>query len=104
MIIVTGAAGFIGRYVAGKLLDRGEEVVGVDDFNGYYDPALKQARVAALQDRPGFRLVKMDVAEPGAFAARPRVRAGSLLEPSRAHFRCVPLHRARPCHRRASPC
>ncbi len=69
MIIVTGAAGFIGRYVAQRLLDRGEEVVGVDDFNGYYDPALKEARVQALLDRPGFRMARMDVAEAGAFAA-----------------------------------
>ena len=68
MIIVTGAAGFIGRFVALRLLDRGEEVVGVDDFNPYYDPTLKQARVQALLERPGFRLVRMDVADAGAFA------------------------------------
>ena len=42
MIIVTGAAGFIGRFVCLRLLDRGEQVVGVDDFNSYYDPALKE--------------------------------------------------------------
>ena len=52
MIIVTGAAGFIGRHVAESLLDRGEEVVGVDEFNAYYDPALKEARVQALVGRP----------------------------------------------------
>ena len=69
MIIVTGAAGFIGRFVCERLLDRGEQVVGVDDFNPYYDPALKQARSQALLDRPGFRLERMDVAEPQAFAA-----------------------------------
>ncbi len=68
MIIVTGAAGFIGRFVSLALLDRGEEVVGVDEFNAYYDPALKEARVAALLERPEFRMVRMDVAEPGAFA------------------------------------
>ena len=68
MIIVTGAAGFIGRFVALALLDRGEEVVGVDDFNAYYDPALKQARIGALLERPGFRLERMDVADAEAFA------------------------------------
>ena len=68
MIIVTGAAGFIGRFVALGLLDRGEEVVGVDDFNAYYDPALKQARIGALLERPGFRLERMDVADAEAFA------------------------------------
>ena len=67
MIIVTGVAGFIGRFVALRLLDRGEEVVGVDDFNAYYDPALKEARIQALLERPGFRLARMDVAEAEAF-------------------------------------
>jgi UDP-glucuronate 4-epimerase len=68
LIIVTGVAGFIGRFVALRLLDRGEEVLGVDDFNGYYDPSLKDARVSALLERPGFKLERMDIAEPGAFA------------------------------------
>ena len=67
MIIVTGAAGFIGRFVALRLLDRGEDVVGVDDFNAYYDPGLKEARIEALLERPNFRLVRMDVAEAAAF-------------------------------------
>jgi UDP-glucuronate 4-epimerase len=69
LIIVTGAAGFIGRFVALRLLERGEEVVGVDEFNAYYDPSLKEARVAALLERPGFRLVRMDVARAEDFAA-----------------------------------
>jgi UDP-glucuronate 4-epimerase len=76
LIIVTGAAGFIGRFVAQRLLDRGEQVTGVDDFNAYYDPALKQARVQALLGRPGFRLVRMDVADAEAFAALVR-RSGA---------------------------
>jgi len=67
-IVVTGAAGFIGFHVAARLLDRGETVVGVDDFNPYYDPALKQARAARLEGRPGFSLVRADVAEPEGFA------------------------------------
>ena len=68
MIIVTGAAGFIGRFVAERLLDRGEQVVGVDDLNAYYDPALKHARLAPLLARRGFRFERMDVAEADAFA------------------------------------
>lgn len=69
MIIVTGAAGFIGRFVALRLLERGEEVVGVDEFNAYYAPSLKEARVKALLDHPNFRLVRMDVARAEDFAA-----------------------------------
>ena len=69
MIILTGAAGFIGAFVARRLLDRGEEVVGLDDFNPYYDPALKEARVRALLDHPRFTLRRMDVADAPAAQA-----------------------------------
>jgi UDP-glucuronate 4-epimerase len=68
-ILVTGAAGFIGHAVCARLLDRGEAVVGVDVFNAYYDPALKEARAATLAVRAGFRMVRMDIAEAEAFAA-----------------------------------
>ncbi len=68
-VVVTGAAGFVGSFVAARLLDRGEEVVGVDDFTPYYDPALKRARAARLQARSGFRLVEADVADADRFAA-----------------------------------
>ena len=68
-VIVTGAAGFIGHHTAERLLDRGEPVVGVDDFNAYYPPALKQARAERLRPRDGFRMVEMDVADADAFAA-----------------------------------
>jgi UDP-glucuronate 4-epimerase len=48
-VLVTGAAGFIGAAVCGRLLARGEQVVGVDNLNAYYDPALKRARLALLE-------------------------------------------------------
>ncbi len=67
-VIVTGAAGFIGMHVAERLLDRGETVIGVDVFNDYYDPALKAARAARLDGRPGFTMVRMDIADDKAFA------------------------------------
>ena len=62
-IIVTGAAGFIGMHTAERLLDRGETVIGVDVFNDYYDPALKEARAARLEGREGFRMVRADIAD-----------------------------------------
>jgi UDP-glucuronate 4-epimerase len=68
-VIVTGAAGFIGMHVAERLLDRGETVIGVDVFNDYYDPALKAARAARLDGRPGFTMVRMDIADDAAMMA-----------------------------------
>jgi UDP-glucuronate 4-epimerase len=62
-IIVTGAAGFIGRAVCQRLLERGEAVVGIDSFNSYYDPGLKAARIQTLEGLPGFRLVRGDIAD-----------------------------------------
>ena len=53
--LLTGAAGFIGAAVAQALLERGERVVGLDNLNSYYDPALKQARLARLQALAGPR-------------------------------------------------
>jgi UDP-glucuronate 4-epimerase len=71
-VLVTGAAGFIGAAVALRLLARGERVVGVDNLNPYYDPALKRARLALLEAAatPGqFRLAELDVADGGGLAA-----------------------------------
>lgn len=68
-VIVTGAAGFIGMHVAERLLERGESVIGVDDFNPYYDLALKAARADRLGQNARFRMVEMDIAEAPAFAA-----------------------------------
>ncbi|MCK5912150.1 MAG: NAD-dependent epimerase/dehydratase family protein [Caulobacter sp.] len=68
-VIVTGAAGFVGYHVAERLLDRGEAVIGVDVFNAYYDPALKEARATRLQGRDGFTMVRMDIADHDVLAA-----------------------------------
>ena len=66
--LVTGAAGFIGFHTAMRLLDRGETVVGVDNLNSYYDPSLKEARLANLQGRKGFTFHRLDIADRGAMA------------------------------------
>jgi len=68
-VLVTGTAGFIGFHVAADLLNRGEEVIGVDNLNTYYDIALKRARLARLQDRPGFTFECVDVADHAAMLA-----------------------------------
>jgi UDP-glucuronate 4-epimerase len=62
-ILVTGAAGFIGFHTAGQFLEQGAEVVGLDNLNAYYDVTLKQARLERLEARPGFRFVKLDLAD-----------------------------------------
>jgi len=65
-ILVTGAAGFIGMTTSLRLLARGDEVVGLDNLNDYYDVSLKENRLARLTAHPNFRFVKMDVADrPG---------------------------------------
>ena len=68
-ILVTGAAGFVGHAVAQRLLDRGERVIGIDNFNSYYDPALKDSRAARLEALPGFTMVRGDIADEAALAA-----------------------------------
>ena len=66
-ILVTGAAGFIGMHVSRVLLDRGETVLGIDNLNDYYDPALKTARLAQLEPYENFRFAKVDISEKDAF-------------------------------------
>lgn len=64
-ILVTGAAGFIGSHLAGRLLAEGREVTGVDNLNSYYDPRLKRARLRRLTAKPGFEFIQVDLAERG---------------------------------------
>jgi UDP-glucose 4-epimerase len=62
-LLVTGVAGFIGSHLAEHLLAAGHEVIGIDAFTDYYDPAIKRANVAPLLDLPGFRLIDGDLAD-----------------------------------------
>src|SRR5690242_17217339 len=67
-ILVTGAAGFIGFHVAKRLLRDGRDVVGLDNMNAYYDPVLKEARLAELAKVKAFRFTKLDLADRAAIA------------------------------------
>lgn len=68
-VLITGAAGFIGMHVAERLLARGDTVVGIDNLNDYYEVALKEARLARLAPNPGFRFVRLDLADREGMAA-----------------------------------
>ena len=68
-VLVTGAAGFIGMHVVQRLAARGDGVVGIDNLNAYYDPALKHARLAELAGLPGFRFEPLDIVDGTALEA-----------------------------------
>jgi len=68
-ILVTGAAGFIGYHVCERLIARGDQVVGLDNLNAYYDVSLKEARLARLASRQRFRFVRLDLADREGVAA-----------------------------------
>ncbi len=77
-ILVTGAAGFIGARLSERLLARGDEVIGIDNLNDYYDPTLKEARLARLTPHPRFEFHRLDIAERAAM-----VRAFDSIRPQR---------------------
>jgi UDP-glucuronate 4-epimerase len=68
-VLVTGAAGFIGYHTAERLAARGDEVVGLDNLNNYYDVSLKRARLARLEGKPGFRFVLGDLTDTASIEA-----------------------------------
>ena len=62
-VLVTGAAGFIGSALSIRLLERGDSVIGIDNHNDYYDPALKEARLARHADHPNYTHIRMSLEE-----------------------------------------
>ena len=68
-VLVTGAAGFIGSNLARRLLERGDSVVGIDNHNDYYDPALKEARLLRHANQPKYTHLRIDIADRKAIAA-----------------------------------
>ncbi|MDD5460599.1 MAG: NAD-dependent epimerase [Methylococcales bacterium] len=68
-ILVTGAAGFIGSALSIRLLERGDEVIGIDNLNDYYDVNLKLARLERLKDHDRFKFIKLDIADRAAVEA-----------------------------------
>ncbi|HBL13272.1 MAG TPA: capsular biosynthesis protein CpsI [Cyanobacteria bacterium UBA11162] len=67
-VLVTGAAGFIGFYLSQRLLAQGDTVIGLDNLNSYYDVSLKEARLAQLENQPGFSFYKLDLADRESMA------------------------------------
>jgi len=67
-VLVTGAAGFIGFHLSLNLLQRGDEVIGIDNLNDYYDVSLKEARLKQLESKPGFRFYRMDICDREAIS------------------------------------
>jgi UDP-glucuronate 4-epimerase len=65
-ILVTGAAGFIGSTLTLRLLQRGDTVIGIDNHNAYYDPTLKEARLARFADHPNYTHLRVDLADKAA--------------------------------------
>jgi UDP-glucuronate 4-epimerase len=68
-VLITGAAGFIGSTLAMRLLERGDTVVGIDNHNDYYDPAIKEARLARHVDHPAYTHLRIDIADRKAVEA-----------------------------------
>ena len=68
-VLVTGTAGFIGNQLALRLLERGDEVIGIDNLNDYYDVAVKEARLARIQSHPGFTEARINLQDRPAMEA-----------------------------------
>ena len=87
-VLLTGSAGFIGFHVARALLERGDEVIGYDNFNPYYNPQLKERRNAILEEQPNYRLVRADVGDREALqdSFDDLVRGGAATETRVCHL------------------
>src|SRR5437867_11951560 len=96
VILVTGAAGFIGYHVARRLLERGDQVVGVDNLSDYYDVRLKEARLAQLESSPRFRFIKLEIADRtvvrNLFSAHPIRRVVHLAAQAGVRYSLVNPH------------
>ncbi|MDR1890276.1 MAG: GDP-mannose 4,6-dehydratase, partial [Zoogloeaceae bacterium] len=67
-VLVTGSAGFIGSALTLRLLERGDTVIGIDNHNAYYDPALKEARIRRYVGHPNYTHLRIDLADRQAIA------------------------------------
>ena len=65
-ILITGGAGFIGAALSHRLLDEGHSILAIDNLNDYYEVSLKQARLALLENRPGFNFELLDITDRGS--------------------------------------
>lgn len=73
-VVVTGGAGFIGSHLCERLLSRGDEVLAVDNFDSFYDPAIKRRNIASLIGHPQFQLIHCDIGDPEMLARQIRGR------------------------------
>lgn len=68
-VLVTGSAGFIGSHLTLRLLERGDSVIGIDNHNAYYDPQIKEDRLARFADHPNYTHLRIDLADRAAIDA-----------------------------------
>ncbi len=96
LVLVTGAAGFIGFHLSKRLLDRGDRVIGLDNLNDYYDVRLKEARLAQLRPHPQFQFVKLELADRAGmqqlFAQQPIRRVVHLAAQAGVRYSLVNPH------------